>query len=151
MEKYRREISPRDIVEISRGNISSRERDIVEIFRQTDASLGVCTLPVPVPEKSRFENRPPRAYVTLCDVARYTLSGSFVAKRLLPTLPSTAYRTCGPPLAHQDMWDGPCQVRPAPQGLEVFCPALNPEEPSKAVMVIDYYSIEVRIFFIEVQ
>lgn len=34
-------------------------------------------------------------------------------------------------------------VRTAPQGLEVFRPMANPEEPNKAVMTIDYYSVEV--------
>lgn len=34
-------------------------------------------------------------------------------------------------------------VRTAPQGLEVFRPMANPEEPTKAVMTIDYYSVEV--------
>lgn len=36
-------------------------------------------------------------------------------------------------------------IRTAPQGLEVFCPMRNPEEPNKAVMTIDYYSVEVRV------
>lgn len=35
-------------------------------------------------------------------------------------------------------------VRTAPQGLEVFRPMANPEEPNKAVMTIDYYSVEVN-------
>lgn len=34
-------------------------------------------------------------------------------------------------------------VRTAPQGLEVFRPMANPEEPNKTVMTIDYYSVEV--------
>lgn len=34
-------------------------------------------------------------------------------------------------------------VRTAPQGLEVFRPMANPEEPNKALMTIDYYSVEV--------
>lgn len=34
-------------------------------------------------------------------------------------------------------------VRTAPQGLEVFRPMANPEEPNKAIMTIDYYSVEV--------
>lgn len=35
-------------------------------------------------------------------------------------------------------------VRTAPQGLEVFRPMANPEEPNKVVMTIDYYSVEVN-------
>lgn len=34
-------------------------------------------------------------------------------------------------------------IRTAPQGLEVFRPMANPMEPNKAVMTIDYYSVEV--------
>lgn len=34
-------------------------------------------------------------------------------------------------------------IRTAPQGLEVFRPMVNPEDPNKAVMTIDYYSVEV--------
>lgn len=34
-------------------------------------------------------------------------------------------------------------VRTAPQGLEIFRPMANPEEPNKAIMTIDYYSVEV--------
>ncbi|CAM9190588.1 unnamed protein product [Ectocarpus sp. 13 AM-2016] len=42
----------------------------------------------------------------------------------------------------QTLWEGPCMVRTAPQGLEVFRPTANPEEPNKAIMTIDYYSVE---------
>lgn len=45
----------------------------------------------------------------------------------------------------QTLWEGPCMVRTAPQGLEVFRPMANPEEPNKAIMTIDYYSVEVRL------
>ncbi|CAM9454595.1 unnamed protein product, partial [Pylaiella littoralis] len=44
--------------------------------------------------------------------------------------------------ADQDLWEGPCMIRTAPQGLEVFRPMVNPEDPNKAVMTIDYYSVE---------
>ncbi|CAM9205957.1 unnamed protein product, partial [Scytosiphon promiscuus] len=42
----------------------------------------------------------------------------------------------------QGLWEGPCMVRTAPQGLEVFRPMATPEEPNKVVMTIDYYSVE---------
>ncbi|CAM9405507.1 unnamed protein product, partial [Ectocarpus sp. 4 AP-2014] len=42
----------------------------------------------------------------------------------------------------QTVWEGPCMVRTAPQGLEVFRPMANPEEATKAIMTIDYYSVE---------
>lgn len=35
-------------------------------------------------------------------------------------------------------------IRTAPQGLEVFRPMANNEEPNRAVMTIDYYSVEVN-------
>eukprot|EP00752_Nemacystus_decipiens_P011328 g10066.t1 len=46
------------------------------------------------------------------------------------------------PSTDQNLWEGPCMVRTAPQGLEVFRPMANPEEPNKAVTTIDYYSVE---------
>lgn len=36
-------------------------------------------------------------------------------------------------------------VRTAPQGLEVFSPMVNSEEPNKPIMTINYYSVDVSL------
>lgn len=57
-------------------------------------------------------------------------------------------KSANPVFAQQHLWEGPCLVRTAPHGLELFSPTVNPDEPNKPVMTIDYYSVEVSVLYI---
>ncbi|CAM9397615.1 unnamed protein product, partial [Phaeothamnion confervicola] len=75
--------------------------------------------------------------VTMRRLGQYKTAWPAAKTRLIQTLGGVSAQE-----REEDMWEGPCLVRAAPQGLEVFNAARNPGEPGKPVAVVDYYSIE---------